>query len=709
MPLQQRAPFAAVFLPLLVIALGVVVLLYEPPFLVKLRYTVFDQYQRWKPRSQVDVPVRIVDIDEESINRLGQWPWPRLRLAELTDRLCQAQAAVLGFDILFAESDRTSPANMAQTWRVSPSVAQLLRGLPDHDAAFQASLRNAPAVIGFATDYRSTEVSYPAWPFRFVTLGALPVSRIHDMGGAVMPLPAFSSVAKGLGAMSFVPDVDGVVRRVPIVSRIGETLIPSLVTEVLRVGQGQSNIVLQSYASEGLSSVRVGGVTIPTTPSGEMWLYYAEQSSERYVPAWKVLEGHVDPDFFRGHLVLLGSSAQGLMDLRFSPLGNMMSGVEAHAQALEQILSGVVLYRPATALAAEVLVVICAGLLIGGLALFCRALTSAMVTVVVLSCIGWGAWYGFTRYGVLLDAFVPGVIILAVSVTTSLLHHFMTEKRQRWIRGAFSRYISPNLVTHLVEHPESLELGGRRQVCSFVFSDLAGFTGFLEKNDPVDVAELLNGYLNGMISIAFRHQGTLDRIVGDAVAIMFSAPIEQPDHAERALRCALEMSAFSERYSAVLKERNINFGHTRIGVHTGEVIVGNFGGATVFDYRALGDAVNTTSRLEGANKYLKTRICVSAVTLALCPDVLARPIGRLLLKGKVTPLMVYEPVAFPAGGRPVDEAYGAAFALLAAGDPAARAAFDALAKERPDDPLVELHLTRLVSGERDDLIVLPNK
>jgi adenylate cyclase len=213
-----------------------------------------------------------------------------------------------------------------------------------------------------------------------------------------------------------------------------------------------------------------------------------------------------------------------------------------------------------------------------------------------------------------------------------------------------------------------------------------------------------------MIAIAFRYGGTLDRIVGDAVAIMFSAPVVQPDHRERALRCALDMHELATRYAAELQGKDIHFGKTRIGVHTGEVVVGNFGGSTMFDYRALGDAVNTTARLESANKQLGTTVCVSEVTLAGCSAVPVRPVGRLMLKGKAQALMVFEPILGSdtrAAGR--DAAYEAAYALLRAGDPQARAAFEQLAQARSGDPLVSLHLDRLRRGASDDLIVLDEK
>jgi adenylate cyclase len=222
-----------------------------------------------------------------------------------------------------------------------------------------------------------------------------------------------------------------------------------------------------------------------------------------------------------------------------------------------------------------------------------------------------------------------------------------------------------------------------------------------------------------MIAIAFRHEGTLDRIVGDAVAIMFSAPVPQPDHRARALACALEMDAFASRYSADIQAKGICFGKTRIGIHSGEVIVGNFGGSTMFDYRALGDPVNTASRLESVNKHLGTNICLSEATLAGCPpETVVRPVGKLVLKGKSKALQVYEPVSAERADRyaPLD-AYRAAYELMAqegdgggsgANSPAL-ALFSELAEKFPNDPLLKLHCERLLAGAHGDLIVMSEK
>ncbi|MBV5298726.1 MAG: adenylate/guanylate cyclase domain-containing protein [Rhodoferax sp.] len=700
--------------PLLAVMAGAGLLLLDPPLTQTLRQSVFDQYQRVYPRVYQPVPVRIIDIDEDSLSKIGQWPWPRTRITELIGRLRAAGVAAIGFDVLFAEPDRTSPTALLDIWTLPAATRRDIAGLPDHDEGLAKALQPGGVVLGFALERDGSGAALPAAKHRFVQIGAPALPFLHPFSRAVPSLPLLSAAAAGNGALTFVPDNDGVVRRVPLLLRLGDTLVPSLVSELLRVGLGEQNYLVRtsSVPGVGLTEVKVGQLTMPTTASGEVWIHYTGPVRQRTLPAWKLFSQTVPDADLKGHLVLVGTSAQGLMDLRFSPLGGVMPGVEAHAQMLEQALSGSFLYRPAWANSIEALTLVIGGLVLGALALTTGALVSAFAALLSIGLIVAAGWLAFIHFSWLLDPVTPALGMVAAFVLSSVIHHRSSERRQRFVRAAFSRYVSPNLVTHIVEHPTELELGGRRQDCSFVFTDLAGFTSLMETIDPGAAVALLNAYLDDMIGIAFAHNGTLDRIVGDAVAIMFSAPLPQPDHQQRALDCAIAMQRFAARYSADLKAQGIAFGDTRIGVHTGEVIVGNFGGSTIFDYRALGDPVNTASRLEGANKHIGTRICVSEATLSGCTGIVVRPVGRLVLKGKSQALRVFQPIHDGleiAGAAPDDPQYAAAYALLTQDAEAALPAFVQLAETRPTDPLVKLHLRRLQQHQTGDLIVMTEK
>ena len=561
--LGQLATLAAVIA-------GVLLYRLDPLPVQVVRNAVFDQYQRWQPRAYEDMRVRIVDIDDESLKRIGQWPWPRTQMADLIRKLQEAGAAAIGFDMMFAEPDRTSPQAMAAQWNLAADMRDQLLRLPDHDQVMAEALRGGRVVLGFAGKRDGTQTRQPAKPSREVYSGPPALPHLHAITGADVPLALLEQAAAGVGAFTCFADTDSVVRRVPLLMRLCDpglagptpqariaaceaeprgTVAPSLSAELLRISRKQRNfnVATSPQAGLGLQSVRVANVTVPVTAQGEVWVYYTRPVAERYIPAWQVLGGNYPTASLDEHIVLIGTSALGLRDLRSNPLGAIMPGVEAHAQVLEQMRAGKYLSRASHSRTIEALLIVFGGFVIGVVALSTRALVSAVVTAVVLGGMGLGAWLAFTREGLLLDPVMPGLTLLITFLVGSVARHVSSEREHRWVRDAFSRYVSPNRVEHLVNNPGQLELGGRRQECSFVFTDLEDFTGLMEKMDPGEAVALLNAYLDRMVSIAFASGGTLDRIVGDAVAIMFSAPVAQPDHRERAYKCALEMHAFASQ------------------------------------------------------------------------------------------------------------------------------------------------------------------
>ncbi len=714
---QQLLKSWGLLAPFLAIVLGGLAFLWNPVPVQVLRHAIFDQYQRWQPRDYQPAGVRIIDIDDESLKRLGQWPWPRTRIAELTTRLQAAQPKAIAFDILFAEPDRTSPLAMLALWQAPADILDALQHLPDHDAVFARAIQLGKVVLGVSLERLGSGNGVLKPKAGFVAMGepAQPFLPGFSSSGGV--LERLYQPADGAGAITFVPDTDGVVRRVPLLLRVGNDLQPTLWAEALRVAQGAQNFTTRTAAAKGVGvqEIRIGRMPVTTTPNGEIWVHYTRPAPQRTIAAWQLFTDDAVAGSLHGQIVLVGTSAQGLMDLRFSPLGVAIPGIEIHAQVIEQVLTGTGLERPSWALSIEALAIVLGALAVGLTALASGALWSSGVFALLLAATCGGAWWAFSSQRLLLD---PGLVSLTLALSfllSSGVHHLATERRQAWVRLAFSRYVSPNLVAHLIAHPHAMALGGKRQQCSFVFTDLAGFTRLMETIDPAESVALLNAYLDRMIAIAFAHEGTLDRIVGDAVAIMFSAPLAQADHQRRALACAMDMQRFAAQYELELRQRGIHFGQTRIGVHSGEVIVGNFGGSTIFDYRALGDPVNTASRLEGANKQMGTLVCVSEATLSGCPDALVRPIGRLVLQGKQQAIAAFEPLdasASSAAEAAYQRAYQDAFELMQQMDTKALQAFEQLAASRPHDGLVHFHLDRLQSGSaatQGDLITLAQK
>ena len=676
-----------------------------------LQHAAFDGFQRWQPRGYADGPMRIVDIDDASLARLGQWPWSRAQVAALLERLLAQGAAAVALDVVFAEPDRTAPSRLLAALGHEPEIKALIARLPDPDEALAKVAGSGPVATGFTTG-GEMDASKPLLKARFVRHGDAPDRLVHGFPSAVANLPALERAAAGNGVFYFVPDNDGIVRRMPLLMRLGQTLYPSLAAEAIRLAAGEQLYDLTAGPG-GLESVGIAGLKIDTNPQSEIWLHYSDahapSTRRRYLPAWQVLADQVASHEIAGRVILLGTSAKGLLDLRFNALGQLIPGVEIHGQAIEQMLDGSYLRRPAWTGPTELLAIAVGGVVLVLLVYKLGARWPAVVGGLLVVGLWAAALYAFSQARVLFDPLYPTLALSAAYLLASVPRHIATEREQRWIRKAFSSYVSPNLVKHLEENPKALKLGGERRECSFVLTDLESFTPLVEKSDPAIIVTVLNEYLDKMIRIVFEHEGTLDRIVGDAIAVMFSAPVQQPDHAERAVKLANAMHGFATDYSAKMRAQGIAFGKTRIGVNTGMVLVGNFGGASLFDYRAMGDPINTASRLESVNKQLGTTVLVSATTADRCPGFTGRPVGRLQLKGKSEGFLVYEPLTPEEAAMPAVALYRRAYDLLQSDAAAALTAFEVAGDAAPYDPLAAFHIERLRRQESGTLIVFAEK
>ncbi|MEL6977262.1 MAG: adenylate/guanylate cyclase domain-containing protein [Pseudomonadota bacterium] len=690
--------------------------LHNPAPMEAARYQAFDLLQQTAPRvADAGKRVAIVDIDEASIAAYGQWPWDRSRMGELVEALDEANVAAMGFDIVFSEPDRLSPPRFATHAPDIPlAIRGVLAGLTDTDAAFAKAIADAPVVLGAsgkleqpglgATDLAGGAVD-PV-PSPFAEFGGDPRPHVFAFPKVLRNVDVIEEVAAGRGLFSLTPEPDGVVRRAPAILRVGDKLHPSLSIETLRVGLGAGHIgVWRSPA--GLERLTLGGLEVPTDPNGRLWMRYAEHDPALYVSAKDVLERSLPADWARGKYVLIGTSAVGLRDLRLTPLGQTVPGVEVHAQAIDSALIGAFLNRPASAVGLEHLVAVGIGVLLILLAPKLDAGRGMIALAAALIGLAGGAWSAMVYGAYVFDWTYPALAATATLVVIVIANFAKAEAQRRRVRSAFSHYLSPDLVKQLSETPDALQLGGESREMTFLFCDIAGFTSFVERAEPATLVALLNEYLDGVCRIVMAHNGTIDKIVGDAVHAMFNAPLDDPDHAANAVRCALEIEAFVKEFRAAKQAEGHDFGETRIGVNTGRAVVGNFGGGSRFDYTAHGDAINTAARLEGANKHLGTSIIISGTAARLCPQLPFRPIGRLYLKGKDVPVEAFDPVRPDRAG--VVAPYRAAYDTLEAGGAEAEGLFRELAAAHPDDALAALHLKRLASGAAGADIVMAGK
>jgi adenylate cyclase len=626
--------------------------IWDPGPLESLRLRSFDFYQTLKPREVTIRPVVIVDIDEDSLRAIGQWPWPRTVIAELVTRLQQLGAAAIGFDVIFPEQDRMSPGAVARSLSQIDEVTRLrLELLPTNDEVMAQAMRGTRVILGQAgvpftlPDGGATNLPRTG----FASMGASPDPHLITFDGLLRNLPVLEQAAAGRGVLTIRPERDGIVRRVPLVMKAGGLMVPALTLEMLRVITNSGAILVRTD-NAGIRSVAVPGLEVPTDRNGQLWINFSPHDRGRFVPAKDILEGKVPPDRIAQRLAVIGASAVGLLDIKATPVDESMPGVEVQAQILENMLTKSLLAYPNYAVGVELIATLVFGALVVVLAPILGALTLLVLGAGVALALTAGSAYFYTQQGLLFDLTFPLLATFSIYVTLVFINYFREQKDRRRIRSAFGRYLSPALVEQLANSPKKLVLGGETRDMTIMFSDVRGFTTISEsfKDDPQGLTHLMNRFLTPMTNAIIERKGTIDKYIGDAVMAFWNAPLDDKDHERHACEAALDML---RRVRELNQERELeakaegvpflplNIG---IGVNTGHCVVGNMGSDLRFDYSVLGDAVNLASRLEGRSKSYGTPIIVGSKTAArLNGEFAAIEIDLITVKGKSEPEYIY--------------------------------------------------------------------
>lgn len=649
-----RRTISALFAPtrlLGLVALGLITAtrIWDPAPVEVLRLQSFDQYQRWSPRPQTAQPVVIVDIDDASLTEIGQWPWPRTVVADLVIKLFRAGAGAVAFDVVFAEPDRMSPARFAETAiGLDAGTAEELRKLPSNDRIFANVLRQTRVVLGQSATYRVVEDGQvePHKRTPMTRLGDDPRKYLDTWPTAIHNLPELADAASGLGMFTYKPDIDNIVRRVPAVVKVGDNLYPTLGLELLRVTTGQTSLGIKTN-KVGIESMFVAGTWIPTDRNGRIWVRYANFDPGRYLPAKDVLAGTMAADAVARKLVLVGTSAQGLHDIRATPLADSVPGVETHLQLLETILTQSHLYRPNYTLTVELAVILAAGLLLIVLVPILGAFWTMGLYASITGTLAGVSWYLFSYHGVLLDAAYPAAAMLLLYGLLSFTNYAREEAQRRQIRTAFSQYLSPEMVDRLAENPDMLKLGGENREMTLLFCDVQGFTSISEKYDAESLTRLINRLLTPLTDTILRAKGTIDKYMGDCVMAFWNAPMEDKDHARDGCRAALAMIRRLDDLNAEMTREAAQQGEeftplkVGIGVNTGVCCVGNMGSEQRFDYSVIGDDVNLASRLEGQTRLYHVPIVIGENTRTQVDDMAALELDLIRVKGKTIPAKIY--------------------------------------------------------------------
>lgn len=664
-----------------------------------LRHVISDAGQK-----QVASEAVVVALDEHTYATPPFAGLPKVmwtpQISSVQNAIISAGARVIGWDLILPTS--------AATYVADKNIDRpLLRSLA-------GSKQKGGVVLG--TAQLGETLIQPHRLFSWAAGGARNMRLLNvrpDAGGIVRRIPTFFQTKKPDGSVSFVPSMalELAARKVgsrPVRQAGGQLSLGSAITH----GIANDEVILNFSTASG---------RIPTFSFADLHLcseagkssFFQEHFAEKVVLFGLVLEIE-DRKLSSNRFITDGGPVGPVINCMAGSPGKMAvkgqrsttSGVYLHAVAVNNILNGDGLH--VLAQGKRALFALPLALVIGIATIFLGL--SGSVAVILLSSAAWtiSALVLFDQ-SQLLPLLLPLTAGFLTLVLVLGVRFVFIDKDSRFLRKAFASYVAPALVDQLVQNPEQLKLGGERREMTFLFTDLAGFTSLIEQQDPEEAVHLLNTYLDEMVQIAKRHGGTIDKVVGDALHVIFSAPLDQSDHTQRAVVCALEMDVFANDFALEKQAKGIPFGETRIGVNSGSAIIGNFGGNEFFDYTAHGDAINTAARLESVNKQFGTRIAISASTVKHCPDFEGRSIGYLILKGKSEPTEVLEPICDKAEQSTLFAKYAEAFNLMEHNKPGAKNAFARLAKEFPDDGLTQFHLSRLKSGQTGAKIELQSK
>ena len=603
----------------------------------------FDTFQRILPREVYpEDPVVIIDIDDRSLAEIGQWPWSRNQLASLTNQTYAA--AALGFDIVFAEPDRTNPKNLIANYALNEELTKELSALPSNDELFAKAIENHGTVVLGQALNNNQNLLPTKTKFGLVTQGDDPKQFVTNYSGVQSNITILDASARGVGSMS-IGNNDAIVRQLPTFESIGNQLIPSLALEMTRVAVGASTFQIKSSnasseeaygAQTGINNIKLGPLTIPTTAEGNAWIYFTATKNISTVSAVDVIAGVIPPEFFEGKVALVGTSAAGLLDLRSTPTEKNIPGVTIIAQFIQQIFANEFLQRPDWLFGAEFLAGLILAILItlsiqalgplGGLSVFLGGSGGILGS----------SYYFFKSKLFLVDPISPLIIALSVYIAVTFFNFLFTELERSRVRGAFAQYLSPEMVNRLAESNESLVLGGEKKEMTFLFSDIRGFTKISEqyKEDPEALTQLINQLLTVLSNAILDHGGTIDKYMGDCIMAFWNAPTDQAEHRQLAIKAAHAMNQALDNFNLSMKG-NLEFElEIGIGINSGECIVGNMGSDKRFDYTVLGDSVNLASRLESQSSNYGLHMIIGENTFIDDAAFCMIEIDKIAVKGK---------------------------------------------------------------------------
>jgi len=600
---------------LLTLAILTFIGLNDPYLKQILRLKSFDYLHQFETK-ELSQDIGVITIDEKSIDKHGQWPWDRRILADLVLKLREAQVGIIVMPILFSEYDRMGG-----------------------DEEFINTINQMGVVVA---QVGTTQINKNAVPRGVAKIGD-PLPWLYEWPGMLGPIKEIGEYADGVGVINTAPEIDGVVRRVPLIMRIGDETYPAIALETIRVATGDPSYQIKA-GEGGVIAVRVPGYdTIATDAHARIWLRWNKEFDT-------ISASEEDFSEFAGRTVIIGITAEGLNSIIATPLGEMHDYILS-ASTLQTVLDGDQINRYDYSLFLELIISVVLGVLIVLLARFTPYWFIGLTIVLSYVILVFTSYYLFTEYLILADV-SWSIICLTIVGMHSIFNRFVLEfQLKQQIRKQFETYLDPRQVAILQKDPSKLKLGGDRREMSFLFMDIIGFTPISEyyknKDDPEGLVELVNEFLDDMTKILLNNGAMIDKFMGDCIMAVFNAPIDMEDHAEMAVKSAMEIEAKTKELKALYKERGLPDINVGTGVNTGTAIIGNMGSSNRFDYSVIGDAVNLAARLEataGRGDYKDCPTLYSSYTQEKLKNIKSVEVDKIKVKGKEELITIFKPL-----------------------------------------------------------------
>ena len=555
--------------------------------------------------------VIIVDIDEKSLKKLGQWPWSRDKVAKILQNLTNANVGIVGLDIVFAETDNSSPKIILNKLGLHNIKA------PDFDKILADTLLETPTITGYIFDFKEEFIrgSIPNIPAIIIEKGDIKSNILPRASGIITNIPLIQTNSFSSGFFNTIPDSDGIVRSVPLLVKFKDTVYPSLSLEILRLVYGSNKIVI-NYIDTGVESVSIGKKNIKTDKFGRVALnYYGKSKLFKYISAVDIFDNKFKKEDIEGKIVLIGTSASGLLDLRATPLESTYAGVEIHATAIENIINDEYLKKFEFEEIANLSAIWLLLILILIFFKFFNALKSTIFSASLVTMYLVFVFWLFESKMILINIIYPLSASIGLYMFLSSIYYFFETKQKELIKKKFSKKVSLAVAETLINEDTKDVLEPKEREVSIFFSDIRGFTSISEKlQNPKKVIDFLNFYMTPMAEIITKNGGTIDKFIGDAIMAYWNAPLEVKNHADMAIKSAISQIKRLKKLNIELKKLNFPCIDIGIGINTGLVVVGEMGSSGRSDYTIIGDSVNLASRVEGLCKTYKTNILITEFT-----------------------------------------------------------------------------------------------